>query len=212
MHPVTYARVLRFTATLIGVPLLGLLCANAGLLYGCGRSHGVQSDSQAAHPMQPAPLTPAPDAQPGPPVSQARPPEAPLPPAAAPEALQAAPAANPATGKFVAYYFHRTMRCKTCLAIEGNSKEAIEEGFAADLKSGSLAWRTVNIEEPANQHFESDFNLESSSLVLVEMNGDQVGRWQILESVWDLVDQPPALKQHVRTELAKFMAGGKAAS
>jgi hypothetical protein len=103
------------------------------------------------------------------------------------------------------------MRCKTCLAIEGNSKEAIEEGFAADLKSGSLAWRTVNIEEPANQHFESDFNLESSSLVLVEMNGDQVGRWQILESVWDLVEQPPALKQHVRTELAKFMAGGKAA-
>jgi hypothetical protein len=207
MHLMTYAMNMRGAPALV----VGVL---ATALAGCGRPTTTQQNAPAPEVVKPAqaqtaPSTPAP--QPAPPVTPAPVAEKPAAPAAVANAPAAKPAPATASGTFIAYYFHRTMRCPTCLAIERNSKEAVEKGFVPDLKSGRLTWRAVNIEEPGNEHFEKDFELESSSLVLVEMSGDQVTRWKNLEEVWELVSAPPDLHEYVRTELAAFMAGGKAA-
>lgn len=107
--------------------------------------------------------------------------------------------------RIVAYYFHRTMRCPTCLSIEKQAREAIEVGYDDVLESGQLEWHAVNIESPGNEHFEQDFKLESSALVLVELAGDEVVRWKNLTSVWELVEDPPAFQAYVWTELADFL-------
>jgi hypothetical protein len=201
MHLMTYAVNMRVAPVLLA-GVLGVA------LTGCGRPTTTQQNAPAPEVVKPAPAQAAPSTPVPQPAPAAQKP-------AAPAAVAKAPAANPApapaSGTFIAYYFHRTMRCPTCLAIERNSKEAVEKRFAADLKSGRLTWRAVNIEEAGNEHFEKDFELESSSLVLVEMSANQVTRWKNLEEVWELVSEPPDLHEYVRTELAAFMAGGKAA-
>ncbi|HRW51891.1 MAG TPA: hypothetical protein P5081_03335, partial [Phycisphaerae bacterium] len=50
----------------------------------------------------------------------------------------------------IAYYFHNTQRCKTCLAIEERSKSALDEAFAPAMESGALVWRAINMETPPN--------------------------------------------------------------
>jgi hypothetical protein len=111
------------------------------------------------------------------------------------------------TSKVVAYYFHRTVRCPTCLSIEKQSREAIELTYGGELRAATLEWHAVNIEEPGNEHFEKDFELQSQSLVLVEMAGKRVARWKLLPRVWELVEDPYGFQEYVVTEVAVFLGG-----
>jgi hypothetical protein len=126
-------------------------------------------------------------------------------PAPAPTSTAAAPADPP---KFVAYYFHRTVRCPTCLSIEKQAQAAIEEAYAPELSAGLLEWRPVNIEESGNAHFEADFALEAQSLVLVETAGGHVTRWKNLKRVWELVEDPLSFPVYVVDEIGVFLGGG----
>ena len=109
--------------------------------------------------------------------------------------------------KVIAYYFHRTMRCPTCLSIEKQAREAVEAAYLEELEAGQLEWHAVNIEEEGNEHFESDFELSSSSLVIVEMHGDEVAAWKNLEQVWELVEDPLGFQEYVWNELMEFVPG-----
>jgi hypothetical protein len=110
--------------------------------------------------------------------------------------------------KYIAYYFHRTIRCPTCLSIEKQSQEAIELSYNGELSAGTLEWHAVNIEEPGNEHFEKDFALERQSLTLVELQGAEVHRHKKLERVWELVEDPYGFQEYVVTEVALFLGGG----
>lgn len=112
-----------------------------------------------------------------------------------------------ADAKVIAYYFHRTMRCPTCLSIEQQAREAVETAYSEELNSGKLEWHAVNIEEEGNEHFESDFALSSSSLVLVQMDGDDVAAWKNLERVWELVEDPLGFQEYVWNELTELLPG-----
>ncbi len=105
-----------------------------------------------------------------------------------------------APGAIVAFYFHRTVRCPTCLSIERQSQEAVEL-----LYSGRVGFRAVNIEEPGNEHYEKDFALESQSLVLVEMTTERVIRWKLLSRTWDLINDPLEFQKYVVSEVAEFL-------
>jgi len=69
----------------------------------------------------------------------------------------------------IAYYFYGNIRCATCNTIEIYSREAIKSGFADQLGDESLVWRPVNRESPENAHFNEDFKLVTSSLILVKI-------------------------------------------
>lgn len=110
------------------------------------------------------------------------------------------------SGMVVAYYFHRTARCPTCLSIEQQAREAIEEGFITEMEDGSLEWRAVNLDEAGNEHFATDFEVAGSSLVLAATDGVTATRRVNLERVWELVEDPGAFKEYVWSELTEFMA------
>ena len=106
----------------------------------------------------------------------------------------------------VAYYFHRTFRCPSCLAIEALSLEALQSGFEQALRDGALEWLTVNIDEPGGEDFVNDFDLSTSSLVIADMqNGKQV-KWKKLEEVWKLKDDRDAFVKYVQDEVATYLA------
>ncbi|MFH1681971.1 MAG: nitrophenyl compound nitroreductase subunit ArsF family protein [Candidatus Eisenbacteria bacterium] len=110
----------------------------------------------------------------------------------------------------VVYYFHRTLRCVTCLAMEAAAREAVYVDFPEHAGAGSLEWKAVDFELPENAHFGEEYGLEGSSLVFAETAGGKVVRWEKIEGMWNYAGRPEELKPYVGKELRRFMARAKA--
>jgi hypothetical protein len=116
-----------------------------------------------------------------------------------------AKAASASQTKVIAYYFHGKVRCPTCNSIESSAKEAVETGFAEQLKDGRLEWQVVNYEEAGNEHFAKDFDLAAPCVVLVTIrNGKQID-WKSLPEVWEHVGDKPAFIQFVQKNVKEFL-------
>lgn len=107
--------------------------------------------------------------------------------------------------KVVAYYFHVSVRCVTCRTIESYSGEAIRQGFAEQLKNGSIEWRPVNVQLPENRHFVRDFQLFTRSLVLVKVRNGKQQEWRNLEQVWDLVRDKGSFLKYVQSNVKSYL-------
>jgi len=107
--------------------------------------------------------------------------------------------------KLIAYYFHGTLRCPTCLSIEKQSKETVETEFADLAREGKVVFLSLNYEEPENAHFEDDYNLTAQSLVLSLRNNGKEVKWKNLPEVWEHVHNPPAFREYVAGELGKML-------
>ena len=107
----------------------------------------------------------------------------------------------------IAYYFHGTHRCYTCLTIEQYAKEAIESGFRNELQSGRLKFFSVNVEEPGNRHFIQDYQLYTRSLILVKMENGKQKQWKNLENIWTYFRDKPAFINYVQTEIREALKG-----
>lgn len=110
-----------------------------------------------------------------------------------------------ASPKVVAYYFHTTYRCSSCRKIEAYSHEAIESGFAKELKDGRLAWCVVNVDDRANRHFIQDYQLFSKSLVLVKLEDGKKAEWKNLIKVWQLLGNREDFLRYVQAELRSYL-------
>jgi len=117
-----------------------------------------------------------------------------------------ATAAADAEDKVIVYYFHATQRCWTCKTIEAYSEEAVRTGFAEHLASGTLEWKTVNIDEPENQHFVEDFQLATRTVVLVNVVDGVNKDWKRLDRVWQLVRDKPAFVDYIWENTNDFLA------
>jgi len=125
--------------------------------------------------------------------------------ASRPGAIADGSATSVAADRVIAYYFHGSQRCKTCLTIEAYAAEAIRTGFADALSDGTLEWKVVNIEEPENEHFVEDYQITTRTVVLVEMKDGKQVRWSTLDRVWDLVDDQPAFMTYIQEETKGYL-------
>lgn len=105
------------------------------------------------------------------------------------------------------FYFHRTLRCQTCLTIEALARQAVQDNFAEALAGGRMFWHAVNIEVEGNEHFERDFALQTQSLIVAEFSTNTCVRWKLLPEVWSLVGSAPELTEYVCRELYEFGGG-----
>lgn len=110
--------------------------------------------------------------------------------------------------KVLVYYFHRTRRCQKCLTIERYTHEAIQQGFPSEMDSGRMEWHPVNLDEPGNSHFVNDYALSFSSVIVVQMKGDEQIRWQNLQDVWKLVQGEKSLfLSYVQEGVREYLEG-----
>ena len=107
----------------------------------------------------------------------------------------------------IAYYFHGNVRCVTCRTIEKYTHEALTSAFPDKLAASQLEWRIVNIDLPENEHFTEDYQLASSSVVLVSQKGGQQVTWTTLDRVWELVDDEVAFKKYVEEGAKAYLEG-----
>ena len=95
------------------------------------------------------------------------------------------------------YYFHRTIRCQTCLTFEAYAREALNSRFADELSDGRLVWSVLNMEEQANGALVDEYDIFESSLVVSAVEcGDELG-WEKLEAIWGLVQDKSAFMSYV---------------
>lgn len=99
------------------------------------------------------------------------------------------------------YYFHGTQRCVTCCnKIEAQTRAVAETKFAAALADGTLRFESVNVDEPANEHFVSDFQLTSGTVV-VRRGSD----YKRLDDVWKLVHDEAAFTRYIQDGVAAML-------
>lgn len=123
------------------------------------------------------------------------------------EAPGAAPGlVSPREAEAVLYYFHRTLRCESCLTTEALLAETVRTYYAADLASGALLWLPKNLDDPDNARFEEQFALEYNTAVVVRMDGAAIVSWKHLDKLWEFLDQKDAFLAYTRMELAAALA------
>jgi hypothetical protein len=119
------------------------------------------------------------------------------------------PATAAANDHLTVYYFHRTARCVTCMTIERLTQSEVEAAFGHQITSGEIVFRSVNVEDPGNDHFTKDYELVSQAVVLVEMRDGAPGRWKNLDAIWDLVHEEDMFRQYIRSEVGLFTVQGR---
>ncbi len=122
-------------------------------------------------------------------------PEPPAPPAAA--------AAEPS--RVVVSYFHRTIRCETCIKFEELTDRALRDGFADELADGRVEWRVTDFEEPGHEAEVAKYDVFESSLVVSRFVGDTEVEWKKLDAIWDLVADEALFLQYVQGEVVAYL-------
>ncbi len=105
----------------------------------------------------------------------------------------------------VAYYFHGSFRCPTCHKLEQYSKEAIETNFKDELSSGKLELKAVNVEEGRNEHYTSDYQLYTKSLILSLIRDGKETKYKNLDKIWEYVHNKQRFLDYVKAEVADFL-------
>ncbi|MCL4218137.1 MAG: hypothetical protein KJ052_14200 [Candidatus Hydrogenedentes bacterium] len=108
----------------------------------------------------------------------------------------------------VVYYFDSDKQCTTCDNLKSYTLEALQTYFPSQVESGEITWRVVDVDEPGNEHYVTEFGLYSKAVVLVHFDDGEQTRWKNLESVWELVYDKPAYLKYIRDEIEEFAGDG----
>ena len=119
------------------------------------------------------------------------------------------------------YYLHNTFRCMSCNTIENLTKAAILGGKAENQKyknsievepvykklvdAKKLIFKSVNVDEEKNKHLLKDFKTSPKYPVLVKIENGKVVKTQVLDEVWNLMDDNQKFIDYIRKNLNEFL-------
>lgn len=124
------------------------------------------------------------------------------------QGVQASAAEKPAAGpshQVIACYFHRTVRCPTCRRISAYIEEAVNTGFAAQMKDGSVKMVMIDFQDPRNQKFTQAYQIAGPTLVLMDVHDGKVTSWKPAPKVWSLVGNKDQFFQYVQSEVQGYL-------
>lgn len=108
---------------------------------------------------------------------------------------------SPIADGVTVYYFHRTIRCETCLRAEALADSIVHRAFAPEVERGELDWIAVDVDRESGAHFVDKYELGLFGLVISARAGGEELYWRNLESVPDLVDYRQLFGEYVRGEV-----------
>ena len=112
---------------------------------------------------------------------------------------------KPASHYISVPYFHIPARCPTCHKIEKLSSQAVNANFADELKTGKVVWWVINVDEPENQHYNTDYQLYTKSLIISEVKDGKEVRWKNLEKIWTYVRNEEKFEDYVKTKIINWL-------
>ena len=73
--------------------------------------------------------------------------------------------------------------------------------FPAEREAGRILFRAINLDDESNRHYEQDYALEFSSVVLSRrVNGQEVA-WTNLPDAWKLIGDKPTFIAYIESEI-----------
>ena len=69
--------------------------------------------------------------------------------------------------KVEVYYFHFTRRCPTCMAVESESKKAVEALYPEQVKSGMVTFASINLDDKSSKAAARKCKASGQSLLVV---------------------------------------------
>ena len=98
--------------------------------------------------------------------------------------------------------FHTQKRCPTCVAIEENTREVVEERFAGQLRDSTLVFRTIDLSQPENKETARQYGASWSSLFLTRWrNGKDSTENLTLEAFAKARTAPEAFKDELANRI-----------
>ncbi|MGW8323784.1 MAG: nitrophenyl compound nitroreductase subunit ArsF family protein, partial [Thermodesulfobacteriota bacterium] len=102
-------------------------------------------------------------------------------------------------------YLFTSIRCPTCKKLEAYSRQAIEEGFPAELEEKRVVFRTLNLDEPGNSRYVEAYKLVTKSLIVsLNRKGKEI-KWKNLPDIWKLVGDQEKFTEYVQRETRSFL-------
>jgi hypothetical protein len=69
--------------------------------------------------------------------------------------------------KLEVMYFHPSMRCAACNAVENNTIKVLRESFHSQIENGTITFVSYNMEEDSNEALVEKYEISFSSLLLI---------------------------------------------
>ncbi len=95
--------------------------------------------------------------------------------------------------KVMVTYAHATIRCVSCETIERLTHETLDEQFSEAVAEGRIVFREVNFQEDTG--LAKQYEIVANCVIVSQFEQGQKTRYQKLDEVWDLYEDPPAFKQ-----------------
>ena len=109
--------------------------------------------------------------------------------------------------QIIAYYFHTSIRCRTCLLIEDRAENILRWEFADMFRDSTIQWRAINVQLAENRYYLNDLYVRPKSLVLVEYRDGAPQKRRTLKQVWKLIhnEDPSVFNKYVTEETRGFI-------
>jgi len=103
----------------------------------------------------------------------------------------------------VVSYAHATIRCVSCNTIERLIKETLDEQFAEAVTQEKVHFQEVNFQE--NSRFAKRYEIVANCVVLRQIAEGQETKYERLDKVWELYENPPAFKQYLGDAIRAYL-------
>lgn len=103
--------------------------------------------------------------------------------------------------------FRGSSFCPTCDQMQKLSEDLLSapgSSFASDVADGKLSFRVINFEKPGNEHFLFDYDLYTTTIVLIEQRDGRQTRWKNLHESWEYAEENDGFKEYLANEIRAF--------
>jgi thiol-disulfide isomerase/thioredoxin len=123
------------------------------------------------------------------------------------EALASQPAfaADPPADRTVVMYFHRTNPCPTCRKMSAYTEEAVQSGFAEQLKSGKVEYHYIDFQDENNAAAVKGYKIQRPTLILAKIVNNKVKEHKNLEEMWTKVGDKDAFVEYVQSNVKEYL-------
>ena len=123
---------------------------------------------------------------------------------AADDPVKADTPARAPTDRVVVMYFHRTQRCPTCLRMGSYSEEAVVNGFAKEIKRGTVEFHYIDFQDENNAVLTNGYKVGGPTLVVAQVVGNKVKEYKNLTEIWTKNSDKDAFLKYVRDNVAAY--------
>lgn len=98
--------------------------------------------------------------------------------------------------------FRGSSYCPTCDTMEELARELLAS--YTDRDGARVPFLVVNYEKPENEHYLFDYDLYTTTVVLIEQRNGREERWKNLQDSWEYAEKKGGFKEYLARELADF--------